>query len=435
MAATNKPTKLTLRAYQVGFGDCFLLTFHYPALGAKPAFPRHLLIDFGSTGKPKTAEGNLLLRVAEDIKKECNGKLHAVIATHRHKDHISGFATKKNGKGSGDIIRSLKPDIVLQPWTEDPKAAPDATKSTVVGSKKAFVGTLLNIHSFSQSALAEATRLKGRIGVRTFAQLTFLGEDNLGKLANQSAIDNLMTMATNRYLNFGMKSGLEKILPGVKVHVLGPPTIAQSAAIKKQRARDEAEFWHLQAMSGKQFMAKGRAPFPRAAKYSSIPPQARWIIPRLRSIRGDQLLQIVRAMDEALNNTSIILLFEAGKKKLLFPGDAQIENWSYALNEAPKKDAIRALLAEVDFYKVGHHGSLNATPKTLWKLFKRRKKTESPTRLRSVVSTLSGKHGSTDNDTEVPRGKLVDALKLESNFFTTQELKAGKLKEPITIPL
>lgn len=432
MAATNKPTELILRAYQVGFGDCFLLTFHYPALGAKPAFQRHLLIDFGSTGKPKTAEGNLLLRVAEDIKKECNGKLDAVIATHRHKDHISGFATAKNGKGSGDIIRSLKPAIVLQPWTEDPKAAPDATKSIASSSKKAFVGTLLNIHSFSQSALAEATRLKGRVGVRTSAQLAFLGEDNL---ANRSAVDNLMTMAKNRYLNFGMKSGLEKILPGVKVHVLGPPTIEQSAAIKKQRARDEAEFWHLQAMSGKHFMAKGQAPFPRAAKYSSIPPQARWIIPRLRAIRGDQLLQIVRAMDEALNNTSIILLFEAGKKKLLFPGDAQIENWSYALNEAPKKDTIRALLAEVDFYKVGHHGSLNATPKTLWKLFKRRAKTKSPTRLRSVVSTMSGKHGSTDNDTEVPRGKLVTALKLDSEFFTTQDLPAGKLKEPITIPL
>ena len=431
MAAANKPTEVTLRAYQVGFGDCFLLTFHYPARGAKPAFQRHLLIDFGSTAKPKNAKGDILLRVAEDIKTECNGKLDAVIATHRHKDHISGFATK-DGKGSGDIIRSLEPKIVLQPWTEDPKAAPDATKSLAVSSKKAFVATLLDIHSFSESALAEAARLKERVGVRTSAQLAFLGDDNL---ANRSAIDNLMAMGKNRYLNFGMKSGLERILPGVKVHVLGPPTIDQSAGIKKQRARDEAEFWHLQALSGKHFMAKGQAPFPRAAKYPTIPPHARWIVPRLRAIRRDQLLQIVRAMDQALNNTSIILLFEAGEKKLLFPGDAQIENWSYALNDAPNKDAIRKLLAEVDFYKVGHHGSLNATPKTLWNLFKRRKDTASPTRLRSVVSTLSGKHGDSDNDTEVPREKLVTALQLESDFFTTQELSTAKLKEAFTIPL
>jgi hypothetical protein len=35
-----------------------------------------------------------------------------------------------------------------------------------------------------------------------------------------------------------------------------------------------------------------------------------------------------------MNNTSVILFFEVGSKKLLFPGDAQIENWSYALEDA-----------------------------------------------------------------------------------------------------
>ena len=35
---------------------------------------------------------------------------------------------------------------------------------------------------------------------------------------------------------------------------------------------------------------------------------------------------------------------------------------------------VRKLLADVDFYKVGHHGSLNATPrKLLWEAFTKRK--------------------------------------------------------------
>jgi beta-lactamase superfamily II metal-dependent hydrolase len=72
------------------------------------------------------------------------------------------------------------------------------------------------------------------------------------------------------------------------------------------------------------------------------------------------------AMDGALNNTSVILLMQAGKKKFLFPGDAQWEHWEYSL-QRDKKD-----LKNVDLYKVGHHGSLNATPKTLWKLFAKR---------------------------------------------------------------
>ena len=62
------------------------------------------------------------------------------------------------------------------------------------------------------------------------------------------------------------------------------------------------------------------------------------------------------------------MLFEAGGEKLLFPGDAQIENWQYALS----KPEVRALLKETTVYKVGHHGSRNATPKTLWKDFSKK---------------------------------------------------------------
>ena len=73
-----------------------------------------------------------------------------------------------------------------------------------------------------------------------------------------------------------------------------------------------------------------------------------------------------------MNNTSVILLFEVGARPL-FPGDAQVENWSYALEDAPDHEATRALLADVDLYKVGHHGSLNATPKKLlWEGFRKR---------------------------------------------------------------
>lgn len=35
-----KPQRLTLRAYQVGFGDCFLLSFRYrPSGGVNDRFP------------------------------------------------------------------------------------------------------------------------------------------------------------------------------------------------------------------------------------------------------------------------------------------------------------------------------------------------------------------------------------------------------------
>ena len=75
------PNALSIRMYHVGFGDCFLLTFHYSTID------RHLLIDFGTTRQTK----EYMKLVAKDIKARCNGKIDAVLLTHRHKDHLSGF--------------------------------------------------------------------------------------------------------------------------------------------------------------------------------------------------------------------------------------------------------------------------------------------------------------------------------------------------------
>jgi len=60
------------------------------------------------------------------------------------------------------------------------------------------------------------------------------------------------------------------------------------------------------------------------------------------------MLSIVRILDQSMNNTSLILLFTVGKKSFLFPGDAQIENWTYALATDPKHAQTLEKLAAVD---------------------------------------------------------------------------------------
>jgi hypothetical protein len=136
------------------------------------------------------------------------------------------------------------------------------------------------------------------------------------------------------------------------------------------------------------------------------------------------MLGIVRSIDDALNNTSLILLFEVGGTRLLFPGDAQIEDWRYALFDAPDAAVIVGTLADTAVYKVGHHGSLNATPKTMWNGLTRRGGPEKKPRLQAVISTFGGKHGNARRGTEVPRRKLLDALEAESELFTTQTLRS-----------
>ena len=423
----NAPQTLTIRTYHVGFGDCFLLTFGYPKL------ERHVLIDFGSTGVPKGIKLNQrMMEIAEDIKRRTKGKLHAVVATHRHKDHISGFETKKGGKGTGDIIRSLKPDVVVQPWTEDPKlgtkaTGPRAAKTKRLTDKEFIVLPQMQVAALSSmQTVAQQTLLESR-SVRYFdkslkTQLAFLGESNIN---NPSAVKNLMTMAKNDYVYCGKKTALAKALPGVKIDVLGPPTVQQTAKIKKQRANDPSEFWQFQANAMRSSEASsegGMNLFPKyvRGKSPNFPIDARWLIFHARLTRGNQLLQIVRMLDKAMNNTSVILLFQIGKTRLLFPGDAQIENWEYALDQ--KK--YQQLLSSVNLYKVGHHGSRNATPKSLWKLFKNKsEKKGGANRLMSLMSTMEHKHGSEASHTEVPRKTLVNELERESNLFSTQELK------------
>jgi len=475
----TKPSKVDIRSYNVGFGDCFLLSFHYPKE------QRHVLIDFGSTEPPDEA-GDFQTAIAEDIREVCGGKLHAVVATHRHKDHISGFATNKKGTASGDIIRACADAgeaVVIQPWTEDPDAPADATalRGTKT-SRKAFVQQLENMHAFAAVVSKEIQRMdvgdvdplpdsdtraatSSRVGsgdndasdggpdfaiadrAGTTAskslrkRIAFIGEDNV---KNLSAVKNLMDMSAkekHKYVFFGAPSGLEKVLPGVKTKVLGPPTIKQHEAVQKQRSVDPDEFWMLrqkfwqmQAANAGDTVSSGdgKPLFPKAKTFAKDkqPRTSRWFIRRLRGARAKALLELVLIMDDAMNNTSVILMFEAGGKKLLFPGDAQIENWEFALSDP---DILKEL-ADVDVYKVGHHGSRNATPKTLWNNFAKRGPDTKKDRLTTIISTKPGKHGAAERHTEVPRKSLVEELKQDSDYVTTTKMeKRGAIANLRTI--
>ena len=465
----KKPNKIILRSYQVGFGDCFLLSFLYADKDE-----RHVLIDFGSTGLPKDFDDKkvktYMLEVAEQIRKDCGGKLHVVVATHRHKDHISGFSTDgvKNagGETSGDIIALCNPDMVIQPWTENPNLDDAKVKSGKVhqmvsdnkfkeSPEKNFAATLLSMQRVAELVTKESERLgnttsDGEDDTVNYVtpldngkkqQLFFMGENNI---RNKSAVENLRKMgerekSSSHFVCFGDRIGLSKVLPGVDVKFLGPPTLEQHHEIIKQRSRDDEEFWMFHSIArnfwGVQAMTanlvdelNGRnndTPdrlFPNAKVYQNFAPShTRWFIQQVRNLRADQLLGIVQILDKAMNNTSVIMHFEIGDKKLLFPGDAQIENWEYALS----KPEVKKLLRETTLYKVGHHGSRNATPKSLWKEFRKKMEEEKPERLKTVNSTMAGKHGHT-KETAVPRETLVTELTKFSDYHTTQNIKINE---------
>ena len=169
------PIRLHLFAYQVGFGDCFLLRFVYP-----DDSHRHVLIDFGTVGMPEGVDkAAQMLRIANDIKDKCAGKLDALVATHRHADHISGFDPLKKGNGPGAIIAALEPDVVLQPWTEQPDLAENATAPLAAAHVQALAG----MNEVARQLRARLDEQPKGLTAELQRRLGFLGENNIANLS------------------------------------------------------------------------------------------------------------------------------------------------------------------------------------------------------------------------------------------------------------
>ncbi|MDP9343477.1 MAG: hypothetical protein M3Q23_15575 [Actinomycetota bacterium] len=420
------PSRISVRMHRVGFGDCFLLTFTYPDALDDNRSERHVLIDFGSTSLPTGWKD--LTKVAAEINARTGGQIDAVVVTHRHRDHLSAFAVP-------DIVNMLQatqpPRLVVRSWTEDPDADANFTGGNGApgADSLAFAKSLRSASEFADAMAGSIAARPGRSRL-----LGDLHQVALTQLANSDAVGQLATWSANgkgEYLRYGMTTSLESLLPGVRVKVLGPPTIEQHADVASERSSDPAEFWMLYRQVVGSIPAATVSALAQAARDDRLQSgggddvastigdlgPVRWLTSHLDRQQIGSFLRIVRVMDDALNNTSVILAFEVdgpgGTKRLLFPGDAQIENWEYALKIVDVAENTD-LLRQVDLYKVGHHGSRNATPRSLFGLW-----TEDATAGRpmtAMMSTKSGVFGKTQ-ETLVPRDTLVSAL--------TQRMTAG----------
>jgi hypothetical protein len=330
-------TAIRIRMYRPGFGDCFLIRF------LSEEGPRHALIDFGAH---MHGEIGTMDEIMDDIEAETGKKLAFVIATHAHRDHISGF-----GKFAARFSEFAIGEVWL-PWTDNPKD-PDAR--TFAKKHLALYDTLLTHLRLSFGATIE--------NPGAFA----MAMDALSNLAgNQKATSELArgfgTGAGVRYLQAGDKLPRAGGVPGLSAEIQGP-------------SRDKSFLTRMDPPSDQHFLAEPGAvsnslrPFPQL-EIKKDDADYQVILQLGQPVLGDKELEILHglaeapverlalALDNVRNNTSLVIAFRYQGRTMLFPGDAQWGNWQSWIGTTEAKD----LLSEVDFLKIAHHGSENATP-------------------------------------------------------------------------
>jgi len=437
--------ELRIRMYRVGFGDFFLLTV--PAAGG----PQHIVIDCGVTpGKTKKGDIGTIKDAVAHMAEETGKKLALIIVTHRHQDHIIGFSR------SADIFKDFQVDAVWMSFWETDYDPNEKKKSAASTFQDELTSLAFDIQQHVALAGAGdpdtgeiAAMLQNATGIDPVS-FAAAGGDAQAKKPGKGGGTNAASLAFLKtglgiepeYYAEGDTPKMPKALKdaGLTAQILGPPPADAFAFLKLMDLKKGVGQYLGEAGAGnsKTFDPFGSAWHAKAAAYphsafrewmrESKAKPAQALEAAIQAAQPSTLFTAAKTLDNVLNNQSLVVLFTFGGKKLLFAGDAQGGNWEYWMfggtpDKAPSTDKIepksREILGHLDFYKVGHHGSTNATPISAVEAM--------GGDFASMCSTQEDSFGSVANQSEVPRVPLLDALAKKSKIVRSDQF-------PVTVP-
>jgi len=357
---SKKPPRATVRTYRHGLGDCHLVTLY----GARKT-KYQIMIDCGVILGTANA-GAVMTEVMDDILAATGGSIDLLVATHEHWDHVSGFAQ------AAESFAKLKVGAVWLGWTEDPK---DADAKQLRGERD-------NALALLRAAAVRMQLAGGGDGEPTLltSLLDFFGA--AARTTTASALELVRAkVARPRYCD---PKDLPVELDGFRgrIYTLGPPR--DMKMLKKTLPSATAPETYGMALAaaersiGQALANPEQQPFSnafripnRVAQSTSFFQQRYWNDEAWRRIDVawmDDASELALALDSMTNNTSLVLAIDLDDVGvLLFAADAQVGNWltwsDCKWRVGGKPVTGPDLLARTVYYKVGHHGSHNATLK------------------------------------------------------------------------
>ncbi len=401
------PYSVKIRMYRQGLGDCFLLTF--PRADGSNCY---VMIDCGVV---MGVDSSGVTAAANDILTLTNKHLDLVVGTHIHWDHISGFCQAQS------VFNQFTIDNIWLPWTEN-KANPSAlqltasrnAQVTALRSAVAQMGAagMTDTQSDIQTVLDFMGPVSGGEGGLAAAAGVTCGTDDAMNYLRTRAGSNVQYLTPN-------KDPIRTLdgVPNVRIFAFGPPTDETFLAKFEPSATNPETYTPPSGQASSAALAAADSFLaavsePDGSRYDQLreltyPFDAFYRIPleaaqqedffrqhygfdgpaatkegtaeAWRRIDSDWLnttSELALNLDNVVNNTSLVLAFELGDPGsgpvLLFVGDAQVGNWlswtgtglQWTVTppgQPPMTVTPENMLHRTIFYKVGHHGSHNAT--------------------------------------------------------------------------
>jgi beta-lactamase superfamily II metal-dependent hydrolase len=331
--------QLLVRVYNVGLGDCIYV--RVPDEGGA----KHLLIDCGN----KYSDAQRLREAITNLKTILpEGRLDLLVATHAHEDHVKGF--------DKDLFAGLQIDRLWMSTAMNPDH-PQAENARA-------------LQSLALQAL-QRLQLSPKAGLADWASSMLA----LSKSDGMDALLENLPIGKRLFVHTGTPVKDLKLFKdeAARLRVLAPVDDIDGVYLGRETAEALKGFQAMLEAGGPAGEDAGeRAPeAPAPAKTpGNVSPED---FELLRNSLTDQALAFVLKEGELVNNTSVVLLLEWRGRRLLFTGDAEVKTSAQGKFQEGKANGSwnvmwhqfeDELSQPVDFLKVGHHGSFNATPWT-----------------------------------------------------------------------